>query len=115
MPHLSTMARPSPGWRLSHSGSSRFSATSTKDRTSVLPSLVLVWPSNWGCRTRTATTAVRPSRMSSPTRFSSLSLRSPFSRANSLTARVKAFRKPSSWVPPSWVLMLLAKVRTVSV
>ena len=35
-------------------------------------------------------------------------------RAKSLIALVSAFRKPSSWVPPSWVLMLLAKLRTRS-
>ena len=38
---------------------------STKDRISVLPSLVLVWPSNWGSGSFTATIAVSPSRMSS--------------------------------------------------
>jgi hypothetical protein len=31
-----------------------------------------------------------------------------------LTIEVSAARKPSSWVPPSWVLMMLAKVCTDS-
>ena len=52
-------------------------AFSTSDRISVLPSLVLVWPSNCGLRSFTDTIAVRPSRMSSPRRFSSFSLRRP--------------------------------------
>ena len=38
-----------------------------------LPSLALVWPSNCGSRRRTEMMAVRPSRMSSPLRFSSFS------------------------------------------
>jgi len=41
----------------------------------VLPSLVFVWPSNWGSASLTGMTAVSPSRMSSPVRFSSFSLR----------------------------------------
>ena len=55
------------------------------------------------------------SRTSSPVRFSSFSLSMPLDRAKSLIALVRALRKPSSWVPPSWVLMLLAKERTDSV
>ena len=47
--HLSTILRPSPGLRSSHSGIALLSDTSTNERISVLPSLVLVWPSNWGC------------------------------------------------------------------
>ncbi len=39
---------------------------STMPLTSVLPSLVLVWPSNCGCGILTLMTAVRPSRISSP-------------------------------------------------
>ena len=52
--------------------------------------------------------------MSSPIRFSSFSLRRFLERAKVLMALVSALRKPSSWVPPSWVLMLLAKERTDS-
>ena len=40
-------------------------------------SLPLVWPSNCGCGSFTLTTAVRPSRTSSPERFSFTSLNSP--------------------------------------
>ena len=112
---LSTILRASPGLRSSHSGRAEFSAFSTKERISVLPSLVLVWPSNWGWRTRAEMTAVRPSRTSSPWRFSSFSLSRLRPLAKSLIDRVSALRNPSSWVPPSWVLMLLAKLRTVSV
>ncbi len=86
----------------------------TNDLTSVLPSLVLVWPSNCGCATFTEMTAARPSRMSSPVRLGSFSLSSFLSLAYLLTTVVSAARKPSSWVPPSWVLMVLAKVCTDS-
>ncbi len=46
----------------------------TNDRIGTLPSLALVWPSNWGSRSLTDTMAVMPSRMSSPVRFGSFSL-----------------------------------------
>src|SRR6478735_3215248 len=86
----------------------------TNDFTSVLPSLVLVWPSNCGSDTFTERTAARPSRMSSPVRLGSLSLSSFLSLAYLFTTLVNAARNPSSWVPPSWVLMVLAKVCTDS-
>ena len=47
----------------------------------VLPSLPLVWPSNCGSRRRTEMMATMPSRMSSPWRFSSFSLRRFLARA----------------------------------
>ncbi len=59
--------------------------------------------------------AVRPSRMSSPETRSSRFLIRPHSSPQWLTSPVSAARKPSSWVPPSWVLMVLAKVCTDSV
>ena len=86
----------------------------TNDLASVLPSLVLVWPSNCGSDSLIEMIAVRPSRTSSPVRFSSFSLRSFWSRAYRLTMPVSAERKPSSWVPPSAVLMVLAKLCTDS-
>ena len=58
--------------------------------------------------------AVRPSRTSSPVRFSSFSRISFCSRAYRLTIVVSAERKPSSWVPPSAVLIVFAKVCTDS-
>ena len=82
----------------------------TKPLTSVLPSLVLVWPSNCGSPSFTETIAARPSRMSSPVSFSSFSLRIFLSTAYRLTIDVSAARKPSSWVPPSCVLIVLANV-----
>ena len=48
----------------------------TNPLTSVLPSLVLVWPSNCGSPTLTEMTAAKPSRQSSPERLPSLSLMS---------------------------------------
>ncbi len=86
----------------------------TNDLTSVLPSFVLVWPSNCGSLTFTEMTAARPSRMSSPVRLGSFSFSSFLSLAYLFTTVVSAARKPSSWVPPSWVLMVLAKVCTDS-
>ena len=78
--------------------------------TSVLPSFVLVWPSNCGCGIFTDTTAVMPSRMSSPLTLS-LSFSERLCRdAYWLIVRVSAARNPDRCVPPSVVLMLLAKV-----
>ncbi|MNL35506.1 hypothetical protein D3C87_1575420 [compost metagenome] len=82
--------------------------------TSGLPSLVLVWPSNWGSGILTEMTAVMPSRTSSPERFWSFSLMVPALRPYSLSRRVSTLRKPVTWVPPSWVLMLLANASTDS-
>ncbi len=53
--------------------------------------------------------------MSSPETRSSRFLIRPHSSPQWLTRPVSAARKPSSWVPPSWVLMVLAKVCTDSV
>ena len=83
--------------------------------TSALPSFALVWPSNWGSTSLTETTAVSPSRTSSPLRFESASLRIPALRAQSLSELVSAARNPVTCVPPSTVLMLLANAKTFSV
>ena len=53
----------------------------TKPSMPGLPSLVFVWPSNWGSASFAEMTAVRPSRTSSPERLSSFSLRRPSLRA----------------------------------
>ncbi len=52
--------------------------------------------------------------MSSPVRFGSFSLSSFLSLAYLLTTLVSAARNPSSWVPPSCVLIVFAKVCTDS-
>ena len=59
-------------------------------------------------------TATSPSRTSSPHRFSFTSLKRPVDWPTSLMVRVSAVRKPDRCVPPSTVLMLLAKLKTVS-
>ena len=97
------------GLRSNQSASDSPTTRCTNDFASVLPSLVLVCPSNCGSPSFTESTAVRPSRTSSPERFSSFSFSMPFSRAYLLTRVVSAARKPSSWVPPSWVFMLLRR------
>ena len=70
-------------WRASVLFSSRNSPSfwltilSTRPAMPGLPSLVFVCPSNCGLRSLTEITAASPSRVSSPSRFSSFSLRSP--------------------------------------
>lgn len=105
-----TIVLASVGLRSNQSASHSFDTRWTNDLTSVLPSLVLVWPSNCGSETLTETIAARPSRMSSPDSAGSFSLMSFLSRAYLLTVAVSAWRKPSSWVPPSCVLIVFAKV-----
>ena len=81
---------------------------STSERIDALPSLVLVWPSNCGSRSFTEMMAMRPSRTSSPMRLSSFSFSRPLARAHLLSTLVSAFFRPSSCMPPSCVLMVLA-------
>jgi len=75
----------------------------------VFPSLVFVWPSNWGSGSLTDTTVVRPSLISSPNKFGSFSFKSLFLLAYSFIVFVRAVLNPAKWVPPSWVFILLAK------
>ena len=85
----------------------------TRPSTSPLSSLPLVWPSNCGSGSFTLMTATRPSRQSSPLTVSCsplpFSLRMPVSFAYALSVRVTAVLNPERCVPPSVVLMLLAK------
>ena len=99
----------SVGFSSNHSPSLSLVAFCTSVLMLVLPSLPLVCPSNCGSRRRTEMMAVMPSRMSSPWRFGSFSLSRFLARACLLTTVVRAALKPSSWVPPSVVLMPLAK------
>ena len=108
------MARPSAGCSSRYWPTPSVTAAWTWPLTSALPSLALVWPSNWGSTSFTLMTAVRPSRTSSPDRLVSDSLSTPARRAQSLSELVSAARKPVTWVPPSTVLMLLAKEKTFS-
>ena len=107
---LVTIMRPSLGLRSSQSASHSLHAFCTKNFASVLPSFVFVCPSNCGFFSFTETIAASPSRMSSPVSRSSFSLSSFLSAAYRLITLVSAVRKPSSWVPPSWVLIVLANV-----
>ena len=111
---LRTMSLPSAGFFSSQSPSWSLTIRCTKPLASVLPSLVLVWPSNCGLASLIEMIAVRPSRMSSPETRSSRFLIRPHSSPQLLTSEVSEARKPSSWVPPSWVLIVLAKVCTDS-
>ncbi len=78
---LRTMSAASFGLRSSQSVMCSCTTFCTKVFASVLPSLVLVWPSNCGSPSLTEMIAVSPSRMSSPLRLSSFSRSSFFSRA----------------------------------
>ena len=110
--HLSTMALPSFVFLVSHFGNSSFIKTWTFDFISVFPSFVFVCPSNCGSFTLTETTPVIPSLISSP--VSEMSEWRFLFFAKSLIALVTAVRSPSSWVPPSSVWMLFAKLLTVT-
>ena len=107
---LRAISLPSAGFFSSHSPSWSLTTFCTKVFISVLPSFAFVCPSNCGSAIFTLTMAVRPSRMSSPLRFGSFSLRMFHSRANLFISVVSAARKPSSCVPPSVVLIVLANV-----
>ncbi len=110
-----TIVRASLGLRLNQSSSQALLTDCTKVLAEELPSLVLVWPSNCGSPSLIEMIAARPSRMSSPVRRSSLvSLIIFLSIAHLFTTPVSAARKPSSWVPPSIVAIVLAKVCTLS-
>ena len=110
--HLSTMALPSFVFFNNHFGSSWFTKTCTFDFISVLPSFVFVCPSNCGSWTLTETTPVKPSLISSP--VSEISEWRFLDFAKSFIALVIAVLRPSSWVPPSNVWILLAKLLIVT-
>jgi hypothetical protein len=78
---LRTIALPSLGFSSRNSASFALTTEATKPSMPGLPSFVFVWPSNCGSESFTEMIAVRPSRTSSPVRFSSFSRRMPFSRA----------------------------------
>ena len=75
-----TIALASFGWDSNQSVSWSVITLTMKVRAMVLPSLVLVWPSNCGSPSFTEITAVRPSRMSSPVRLASFSFSRPWAR-----------------------------------
>src|SRR5207245_872343 len=91
-----------------------FATLFTMPSTSQLPSLVLVCPSSCGSFPLMCSTAVSPSRMSSPVSVNSSFLRAPSFMAHSLIVRVSAARKPVRCVPPSCVLMLFTKESVLS-
>ena len=82
---------------------------STTGLTSEETSLSLVWLENFGSGTFTDSTAVSPSRASSPVSATFSFLAMPVSSAYLLMTRVSAARKPARCVPPSRCGMLLVK------
>ena len=84
---LRTMSLPSAGFCSSQAPSWSLTIRCTKPLASVLPSLVLVWPSNCGSPSLIEMIAVRPSRMSSPETRSSRFLIRPHSSPQWLTRR----------------------------
>ena len=87
-------------------------AACTTGCTSELTSLSLVCEENFGSGTFTDSTAVMPSRMSSPTSDRQSFL--PMPSAYFVTTRVSAWRKPARCEPPSRCGMLLVKHSIVS-
>ena len=88
--------------------------TPTTPRTSLLPNLVLVWPSNWGSGISTLTMAMQRFPASSPDRLSSFSFTVHCAWHNHFIVRVKADRNPLRWVPPPsrvWMLLQIAEHR----
>ncbi len=84
----------------------------TTVRAAGVPRISLVWPSNCGSASRTVTTAVIPSRMSSLITSSSLTLSAFEARIASLNVLVSALSKPETWVPPLGVAITLTKERS---
>ncbi len=109
---LSTIALPSFVFLPSHFGNSSLISTWTFDFISVFPSFVFVCPSNCGSLTRTETTPVIPSLISSP--LNEISECKFLFFAKSFIAFVTAVLNPSSCVPPSSVWMLFAKLLTAT-
>ncbi len=106
---------PTRGCSSRNSASHSFTNVLTADSTSELPSLVLVCPSNCGSLTFTLSTAVSPSRTSSPLRRISLSFLAMLDLSRCLLITdVSADLKPVRCVPPSWVLMLFTNENMVS-
>ena len=68
---LSRMARPTAGFSSKYSESLSVTMLLTRVRISLLPSLALVWPSNWASVSLTEMTQAMPSRQSSPDTLSS--------------------------------------------
>ncbi len=81
---------------------------------SLLPSFVLVCPSNCGSGTFTLITAVNPSLKSSPVSWILSSFTRLFFDAKVFSERVSAVRNPTRCVPPSCVLILLTYEKTFS-
>jgi hypothetical protein len=91
---------PSPGFCSNQSPSLELTTCWTNERASVLPSLVLVWPSNCGSASLIEMIAVKPSRMSSPESRSSGFLINPQFSPHLLAVLVNAARKPSRGCRP---------------
>ena len=93
-----------------------FSSADTTLRTTLraagVPRISLVCPSNCGSASRTVTTAVRPSRMSSLITSSSLTRSALVARIASLNVLVSAASNPDTWVPPLGVAMTLTNDRS---
>ena len=91
-----------------------FIRLSTAGRTSDDTSLSLVWEENFGSGTFTDNTQVRPSRASSPVKFTFSFFAMPDEVAKLLIVRVRAPRNPAIWVPPSRWGMLFVNGNTFS-
>ena len=111
---LASTALASPGRSSNHWPSFSATTVSTAGRTSDDTSFSLVCEENLGSGTLIESTAVRPSRASSPVSVTFSRLASPVETAKLLIVRVSAARKPARCVPPSPWRMLLVKHSMVS-
>ena len=86
----------------------------TRVRISLLPSLALVWPSNWASVSLTEMTTVSPSRQSSPEIFVVVLQQLDLPPVGHSERWSGPGVKPSSCMPPSGVWTLLAKETMIS-
>ena len=96
---------------MNHSVSRLATIRETIPLTCGVPRTSFVCPSNCGSASRTVTTAVSPSKMSSFATESSLARSTRAARSCSFTVLVSARSKPVRWVPPLGVAMTLTKER----
>ena len=109
-----TMALACLGFSSRYSLSFWPTADSTTDFISDDTSLSLVWDENLGSGALTESTAIKPSRESSPLMLSFCFLAKPSLSTYWFRVRVSAPRKPAKWVPPSFCGMLLVKQKILS-
>ena len=111
---FAVMSRASDGCSARKSCMNSPSTDSTTPLTSLDTSLSFVWDENFGSGTLTDSTAVSPSRASSPVAWTLFLAATPLASMYWFSVRVIAERKPARCVPPSRCGMLLVKQKMFS-